>query len=52
METCYSVNDFGAKGDGKSLDTAAIQAAIDECSRKGGGYVLLEKEASYQERCI
>ena len=43
METFYSVKDFGAAGDGKSLDTEAIQAAIDRCSREGGGYVVLEK---------
>lgn len=43
METFYSVKDFGAAGDGKSLDTEAIQAAIDRCSQEGGGYVLLEK---------
>jgi polygalacturonase len=32
---------FGAKGDGKRLDSPAINAAIDECSRGGGGTVHL-----------
>jgi polygalacturonase len=31
----------GAKGDGASKDTAAIQAAIDACERDGGGTVRL-----------
>ena len=32
---------FGAKGDGKALDSPAINAAIDACNRAGGGLVYL-----------
>jgi hypothetical protein len=37
----YNVRDFGALGDGKNLDTAAIQAAIDKCYNEKGGTVLI-----------
>jgi polygalacturonase len=38
-----NVTTFGAKGDGKSLDTPAIQRAIDTCAAGGGGVVLLPR---------
>lgn len=37
----YDVRDFGAKGDGTTLDTAAVQAAIDACAHDRGGVVLI-----------
>ena len=36
---CFDVRQFGAKGDGKALDTTAIQKAFDECGKSGGGTV-------------
>ncbi|MDF2496159.1 glycosyl hydrolase family 28-related protein [Sphingomonas sp.] len=36
----YSVNDKGAKGDGKTDDTAAINAAILEVHTAGGGEII------------
>lgn len=38
--TC-NIGDFGALGDGKALNTAAIQAAIDACTAAGGGRVVV-----------
>lgn len=37
----YNIADFGAKGDGKTLDTQAVQAAIDACRKDQGGTVLV-----------
>jgi polygalacturonase len=40
-DNVFNVKDFGAKGDDATIDTAAIQAAIDACA-KNGGTVLLD----------
>ena len=46
-QTKYDVTTFGAKGDGKTDDAVAIQRAIDECSREGGGRVLLPRNHTF-----
>lgn len=37
----FNVRDFGATGNGETLDTAAIQAALDACGQAGGGEVYV-----------
>lgn len=37
----FDVRQSGAKGDGTALDTAAIQSALDQCEKAGGGIVRL-----------
>lgn len=36
----FNVRQFGAVGDGRTVDTAAINRAVEECSKAGGGQVL------------
>jgi len=40
-ETVFNVRATGATGDGKTLDTEAIQKSLDACGKTGGGTVLL-----------
>lgn len=37
----YNVLDFGAKADGITIDTKAVQAAIDAATNNGGGKVII-----------
>jgi polygalacturonase len=38
-EARYDIRDFGARGDGHTLCTSAIQKAVDACAAQGGGTV-------------
>lgn len=40
---CYSVLDFGAKGDSLTLNTLSIQSAIDRAAADGGGVVFVPR---------
>lgn len=42
----FNVVDYGAVGDGKTLNTSSIQKAIDDCFENGGGKVIFD-EGSY-----
>lgn len=37
----YDIRDFGARSDGETVNTAAIQKAIDTCTGEGGGTVTI-----------
>lgn len=39
----FNIKKFGAKGDGKTINTKAINAAIDSCNAVGGGTVVVPK---------
>lgn len=44
----YNVDNYGALGDGIHNDTAAIQSAIDDCHKNGGGRVILNGGKTYR----
>jgi polygalacturonase len=39
----YDITKYGAKGDSSTSNTKSIQQAIDDCSAKGGGTVVVPK---------
>ncbi len=42
-ENTLNITQFGAVGDGKHLNTNALQKAIDTCSRNGGGKLVIPR---------
>ena len=41
MNHVFCISDYGAAADGATVNTAAIQTAVDRCSESGGGTVLV-----------
>lgn len=39
----YKIEEFGARGDGKTINTEAIQKAIDTCYKNGGGRIIFSR---------
>jgi len=43
MAATYDVRDFGAKGDGRHIDSPAVNAALQRAADEGGGTVVLNE---------
>lgn len=41
QEKLYDITTYGAMGDGKTVNTKAIQTAVDACNTNGGGKVMI-----------
>lgn len=42
-EARFVITDYGAVGDGKTMNTSAIRAAFEACAKVGGGHVVVPK---------
>ena len=43
VDNKVNIRDFGAVSDGKTLNTEAINAAVEACAAAGGGQVIIPK---------
>ncbi|MEJ6981522.1 glycosyl hydrolase family 28 protein [Pedobacter sp. P351] len=43
IEKRYNIADYGAIGDGKTLNSKTIQKVIEECAQNGGGTLVIPK---------